>query len=166
MIRFTSTVDGVVTMDRAFSRIDEFISDFRSVWPAVVQEFYQIEEEQFDSEGAAGASGKWTPLSKAYERFKAQQFPGETVLRATGALEESLTDLDALNAIFLPERDQLTLGSKLLYARAHHRGVGRLPSRPVISMSEAQTRRIQKAIQQELVQFTRRLGFHVDERAA
>lgn len=166
MIRFRSEVAGVETLNRAFNRIEDFISDFRSVWPSVAQEFYRIEVEQFDSEGAAGASGKWTPLSPAYARFKAKEFPGEPILQASHHMIDSLTDPDALDAIYLPEPTQLTIGTKDPKALAHHRGRGRLPARPVISMSEAQKRRLQKAIQRELVQFTRRLGFQVREEAA
>jgi phage gpG-like protein len=166
MIRFTASVDGVETLNRSFNRVDGFIADMRNFAPGIATEFYRIEREQFASEGAAGASGKWTPLSKAYERFKAQAFPGETILRATGHMEASLTDPDALDAIYSAERDQITFGTKDPKAVAHHRGSGHLPSRPVISMSETQKRRIQKAIQRELVEFTRRAGFQVEERAA
>lgn len=166
MLRFVSTVDGIVTLDRAFNRIEEYISDFRSVWPSVTQEFYRIEAEQFASEGAAGASGKWTPLSPAYAKFKAVEFPGEPILQASHHMIESLTDPEALDAVFIPEPTQLTIGTRDPKALAHHRGRGRLPARPVISMSEAQKRRIQKAIQRELVEFTRRLGFQVREEAA
>jgi phage gpG-like protein len=160
MIRFISTVEGIETFNRVFNRIDEFISDFRSVWPLVAQEFYQIEEEQFASEGAAGLSGKWAPLSAPYKRWKEIHFPGQPILKLSNAMYESLTSPDAPDSIFLPEPEQLTIGTKVPYGRRHQR------TRPVISMNEEQKRRIQKAIQRELVQFTRSLGFQVDERAA
>lgn len=166
MFRIVSTVDGVETMNRAFNRTEGYVSDMRNFAPAVSQEFYRIEAEQFASEGAAGASGRFTPLSKPYERFKAIAFPGETILRATGHMEASLTDPDALDAIFIATADEITLGTKDPKAIGHHRGLGNLPARPVISMSEQQKRRIQKAIQRELVEFTRRSGFQVEERAA
>lgn len=159
MIRFISTVEGVVTLDRAFNRIDEFIDDFRSVWPSVAREFYQIEEEQFASEGAVGLSGKWAPLSLAYKRWKEIHYPGQPILKLTNALYESLTSPDALDSIFRPERDELTIGTKAPYGRRHQR------ERPPISLNEEQNRRIQKAIQIELVQFTRSLGFEVREAA-
>lgn len=167
MIQFTAEVAGVETLNRAFNRVDHFISDLRSVWPAVAEEFYRIEGEQFQSEGARGASGKWKPLSTPYDRYKAERFPGETILRATGALEESLTNREALDAVFIAGPQELTLGTKVPYARMHHEGRGRLPARPVIAMSEVQKRRIQKAIQGQLVEFTRKAGFEVvEERAA
>ncbi len=166
MIHFSGSVDGVETFSRAFNRIEQFISDFRSVWPAVAEEFYAAETEQFESEGAAGASGTWTPLSKAYAAFKAVEFPGQTILKATTDMAQSLMDREALDAIYISEPTQLTLGTKDPKAVAHHRGLGRLPARPVISLSETQKRRMQKAIQRELVRFTRQAGFEVEERAA
>lgn len=161
MIRFSATVDGVETLNRGFNRIEEFISDFRLIWPAVAQEFYAIEREQFDTEGAAGAAGKWAALSPAYKRWKEANFPGQPIMRLENTLFESLTDPQALDAIFRPGKDELVIGSKSPYARKQHQ------TRPLISMSEQQKRRIQKAIQRGLVEFTRRAGFEVrEERAA
>lgn len=166
MIHFTVNVDGVEVLDRAFNRLDNSISDFRSVWPNVATEFYALEGEQFDSEGAAGSSGKWAPLSPAYKRWKETHFPGQPILKLTGALSESLTSAEALDAIFIADPDQLTLGSGVPYARAHQRGGGNLPARPPISLNENAKRRLQKAIQRGLVQFTRQAGFAVEEKAA
>lgn len=166
MLRFIGEIEGIPAFDRAFNRIDAVISDFRSIWPEVAAEFYAIEAEQFESQGAAGASGKWAPLSPAYKRWKEIHFPGQPILRLENPLFESLTDPDALDAIYRPERDQLTIGTKVPYARAHQRGAGRMPARPPISLSENSKRRLQKAIQKGLVEFTRRAGFQVEERAA
>lgn len=161
MIQFTGTVDGVTTLNRGFNRIEGFISDFRPIWPAVADEFYAIEREQFESEGAAGASGKWAALSPAYKRWKERNHPGQLIMRLENPLFESLTDPEALDAIFRPSADELVMGSKLPYARRQH------TTRPLISMTEQQKRRIQKAIQRGLVEFTRRAGFEVlEERAA
>ena len=79
---------------------------------------------------------------------------------------ESLTDPEALDAIYLPEKDGLTIGTRVPYARAHQRGNKRLPARPIVAPSEEQKRRLQKAIQKGLVAFTRRAGFEVQEKAA
>lgn len=166
MIRFTADVSGDVQLDRAFNRVSGFISDFRSVWPAAAQAFYEIETEQFASQGAKGASGKWAPLSPAYAKFKAVEFPGQPILRATSSLFDSLTRPDALDSIYRSEPMQLTMGSKAPYALMHQTGAGRLPARPPISLSENDKRKIQKAIQSELVRFTREAGFQVQERAA
>lgn len=166
MIRFSLSVAGDVIFDRAFNRLDQHIADFRNFAPVIAGQFYQFEGEQFESEGVAGASGKWAPLSKAYEQLKTIHFPGEKILQATHHMIDSLTDPDALDAVYIAEVDQIILGTKDEKALAHHRGLGRLPARPVISFSERQKRQLQKAIQRDLVKYTRSLGFQVVEEAA
>lgn len=166
MIQFVGQVAGVEVLNRAFNRVEEYISDFRSVWPDVATEIYQINVEQFEGEGSAGASGRWAALSPAYKRFKDIQFPGQPILQAEGHMIASLTDPEALDAIYRPEQTTLTIGSRDPKARAHHLGLGNLPARPIFSLSEKQKRQIQKAIQKGLVEFTRRAGFHVEEREA
>lgn len=166
MIRFTATVEGETVLSRAFNRIEEYISDFRSIWPAVAGEIYAINAEQFDSEGGAGRSGKWAALSPAYARYKAVAFPGQPILQAEGHMIASLTDPEAPDAIYRPGKDELVIGTKDPKARAHHLGLGHLPARPIFSFSDPSKRRIQKAIQRNLVEFTRRAGFEVEEQAA
>lgn len=166
MIQFVGTVQGVEVLNRAFNRIEEHISDFRGIWPGVATEIYAINVEQFESEGSRGASGKWAALSPAYKRFKEIHFPGQPILQAEGNLIDSLTNPEASDAIFRPQREVLTIGSQDPKARPHQLGLGNLPARPIFSFTEERKRRIQKAIQANLVEFTRRAGFHVEEKAA
>lgn len=166
MIGISLDIDGTRELDRAFNRVNQFISDFRNFWPDVTREIYGIERKQFDTQGAAGQSGRWAALSPAYAKYKAIKFPGEPILRATGGLEASLTDPQALDAIYRPEKDQLTIGSKHPGAIHHQRGTGRMPARPPFSLTENNKRTIQKSIQKGLVKFARDLGFQTDERAA
>lgn len=166
MIGFTAEVDGVEVLNRAFNRIDQQVSDFRSLWPEVARTFYAIERAQFASEGGRGASGKWKPLSPAYARWKAIHYPGEPILRLEHPLVESLTSFDGADSVFRPESDQLTIGTKTPYAQAHQRGGGHLPARPPIDFTEQDKRDIQKSIQRGLIQFVRSIGFEVEERAA
>jgi hypothetical protein len=160
LIRFIGTVEGVEVLNRAFNRVEEKISDFRFIWPSVAQEFYSIQREQFESEGAHGLAGKWRPLTPAYKKWKEAHHPGMPILQATTLLYQSMTSPDAPDSIFRPEVNQLTLGTKREGARAHQR------TRPIISMTESDKRRIQKAIQLPLVQFVRRQGFEVMENVA
>lgn len=164
MFRFRAEILGEEVFNRAFNRLDS-LSDLRPLWPEVIREFYLIEAEQFDSEGAAGASGKWAPLSDTYAKYKQVAYPDKPILRADDDLFESLTDPEAAGAILQPEQDQLTIGTSVPYAIYHQRGTSRMPARPPISLAEAQKRRLQKAIQAGLVRFVREAGFQV-ERAA
>lgn len=162
MVRFVFELDGVPEFDRGFSRVEREIDDHRFLWPAVSQEVYQIETEQFQSEGAAGGN-KWAALSVAYKKFKEMAFPNQPILRATTSLFESVTSPNAPGAIFRPEQGMLTIGTSHEAAVYHQRGTGKMPARKVYSFSEQQKRRIQKAIQVGLVQFARRQGFTVAE---
>lgn len=166
MIHFSAEVLGVEVLNRGFNRIEEHISDFRNIWPNVAREFYAIEREQFQSQGAHGASGRWAPLSPAYAKYKAIAFPGQPILRADNLLFESMTSPDALDSIFRMDDRELTIGTQREGATAHQRGRGRMPARPIISLTESDKRRIQKSIQRGLIEFTRRAGFQVEERAA
>lgn len=162
MINFSFSIDGVEAFNRGFNRVEEAITDFRSVWPNVAKEFYAIEAGQFKSEGAQGASGKWAPLSPAYAKYKAKAFPGGPILQATRSLFDSLTSPDALASIFRLDRDEMVLGSKAEGAVYHQRGTSRMPARPPISLMQEDKRRMQKAIQVGLIEFTRRAGFQVN----
>lgn len=161
MIRFSAEIDGIPTLDRAFNRIEKQIEDLRFIWPAVSQEIYKIEGEQFASEGSVGASGKWVALSKAYAKFKVAKFPNQPILKATTSLFDSVTDPDAPDAIFRPEATALTIGTKREGAVFHQRETSRMPARKIYSFNDSQKRRIQKAVQVGLVQFIRRQGFEV-----
>lgn len=163
--RFRFELDGVPEFDRGFSRIEKEIDDHRFLWPAVSQEIYQIEVEQFETEGSAGG-GRWAALSVAYKKFKEVAFPNQPILRATTSLFESVTDPNASGAIFRSEQSMLTIGTSHEAAIHHQRGTGKMPARKVYSFSEQQKRRIQKAIQVGLVQLIRRQGFTVIESAA
>lgn len=165
MYRFRIEVAGEEVFNRAFNRIDS-LSDLRPIWPNVIREFYLIEAEQFESEGAAGASGRWAPLSDVYAKYKAVAYPDKPILQAEDDLMKSLTDPEALGAILRPDEQELTIGSSVPYAMAHQHGTRKMPARPPISFSEAQKRRIQKSIQVGLVRFIREAGFNVEERAA
>lgn len=160
--RFSFLIDGVPEFDRAFNRIEQIITDFRSIWPNVAKEFYAIEVGQFGSEGAKGASGKWAALSPAYAKYKAKAFPGQPILRATESLFDSLTSPDALASIFRIDRDEMVLGTSHEGAIYHQRGAGKMPKRPPISLTTEDKRRMQKAIQLGLIEFTRRAGFQVN----
>lgn len=160
MINFSAEVAGDKILDRAFNRVDTHISDFRNFWPAITKRFYEIEQQQFDTEGARGRSGRWKPLAPDYKRWKEVHFPGEPILQREHALVGSMTSPDALDSIYRPDKTELTIGSKTPYAKRHQK------TRPIISLTERDKRDMQKDIQVELVRFVRAVGFQVEEKAA
>lgn len=159
-MRFSIIVDGIPQFDRAFNRVSETVNDLTPVWKAIEREFHKIEREQFDSEGARGASGKWKPLKPKYQKIKARNYPGKRILERTGKLRRSLTG-ETADTVSNIRSDNAEFGTSLPYALAHQRGSGRLPKREVISFSDAQKRRMMKGIQRELLMLIKRQGVEV-----
>lgn len=158
------TVDGVEQFNRTFSRLDADFKDLTPIWDDVRDAFWEIEEEQFQSGGAKGASGAWKPLSPAYEKAKIAKFGTFAlvagILRATDALYKSLTR-QTENTIYQKSSTEMSVGTNLAYAKFHQRGGGRLPQRKVIDLSDAQKKGLQKTIQKSLVKQIRRRGTFV-----
>lgn len=149
-MRFTFEIANQVQFDRAFNRVGEHIKDLRPVWPAVERKFYQIESEQFKSEGAKGRSGKWAPLERKYAKQKAQRHGVQPILRATGRLEQSLTG-NTSDSILIKENQEFGIGTNLFYADYHQTGTSKMPQREVISFSDNTRTDLTKEIQKELL---------------
>jgi hypothetical protein len=139
--------------------VDVLNGDFRREWPLVAIYVYSKVGEQFDSEG--GLSGGWQALSAAYAKRKAKTHPGKTIERRDGALEKSLRNANAPGSIYKPERDSLTLGSTLKYAKAQHFGYKKrnLPARPLYPQFTAtMTRELGALVAADLTNYTKNLG--------
>jgi len=152
--RFTFELLGVPLFDRAFNRVSEHIRDLRPVWDHVEKVFYDIEEQQFRSEGARG-NGRWQALSPAYAKVKAKRYPGKPILQARGALYESLTRKTD-NSVLQKDPEEFAIGTSLFYAQYHQTGGRKLPKRPPIDFSESQRRELTKGIQVGLLTLLRR----------
>ena len=60
-MKITFEVEGVQILNRSFQRIGQHLEDLRPIWETVQRDFWKIEDQQFKSEGAKGASGAWKP---------------------------------------------------------------------------------------------------------
>jgi phage gpG-like protein len=162
VIQITGDVDGFENFNRGFIRIEEFISDFRFIWPSVIETFYAIEHEQFETQGASGATGQWKQLKPSTLSTKEKHYPGKPILQRESKLFESLTTPDANDSIIRIGKLDLTIGTQREGAVFHQRGGKNLPKREPISLSDASKLRLQKdGIQRPLVDFIRRQGFAV-----
>lgn len=159
-IRIKLSVDNKAEFDRTFIRFDERISDLRPIWPDVRDEFWQIEAEQFASEGGAGASGQWKPLTKKYLEQKIKRYGAKPILQASGRLKASLTGNTA-DTVYRPGEKDVAIGTRVPYAKFHYKGAGKLPERKPISLSETQKRRLSKTIQAGLVTELRKGNVYV-----
>lgn len=157
--RITLEIDGRAEFDRVFKRFDANLTDLRPVWETVRDEFWEIEQDQFQSGGAAGASGKWQPLSSAYEKQKVAKYGTFALLAgtliATEALYKSLTR-ETGDSIVDIQKDGIAIGTRLSYAKYHQRGGGRLPQRKIIDFSEKQKTGMMKKIQKKILEQMRK----------
>lgn len=160
--KFEIEVDGVILLAREFIRFDEIQREMRTIWPFVQEAFLRMEREQFRSEGGAGASGRWKPLSEKYRKWKEIKYPGRPILELKTRLMPSLTRRGARGSVYIAEPMELTLGTRVVsdsgfnYPLAHQQGIpkgsGRLlPRRPPIDPSDSQKRLLQKEIQKGLL---------------
>lgn len=134
-------------------------TDLRPAWPLIAEEFYRIEEEQFDSQGAR--VNQWAELSHGYAKWKAINYPGQPILQRTGALKNSLTNQHDANAIYDAQSDSLTLGTSLGYAQYHQAGEGKLPQRPPIELRDDDFQKLGEIARDELQDMALELGFGV-----
>lgn len=161
MARITLEVDGVAEFDRTFKRMDAQFDDLTPIWDDVRNAFWEIEKEQFASEGAAGRYGKWQKLSDRYEAQKQKQYPGKPILERTGKLKSSLTGQTS-DTVYQKDKKNMAVGTSLKYAGFHHRGAGKLPKRAIIAFSGKQKNYLQKEIQKGLVRDLRKGGIYVE----
>jgi len=133
-LRLRVTVAGAKVLDRALSRFGDDIKDFREVWRRIYADFISIEKKQFETEGGRGGL-RWVPLSPSYAEWKMKHYPGKTILDLTGELRRQMTTGAGMEVVYLP----LTLSMQPTVQRAywHHEGVGRLPARKVVWLTES-----------------------------
>lgn len=160
-MRLTLDIDGKPAFDRFFIRFDRKLSDLTPVWDDLRDAFWEVEAEQFDSEGAAGGK-KWKDLSKRYKAQKIKRYGAKPILHATGALRAAMTSKTS-DTIYQKDRNSMILGTSLKYAIYHQRGGGNLPQREVIRFSESQKTKLQKGFQRGLIKELRKGGTYFDD---
>lgn len=154
-------VDGKAEFDRTFSRLDANFDDLSPIWPDVRDKFWQIEQEQFDSEGGKGGSGRWKNLNPRYAKQKIARYgAGKKILEATGELMRSLTGNNP-GSYYYAGKKEVAIGTTLARGIYHQRGEGRLPKREPISFGDKQKRELMKVIQGALVRELRKGNYYV-----
>lgn len=143
MISFT--VEGVADLIARLGYVQQGFVDLRQLgtWDAVQAEFYKIEKEQFASEGSAGATGKWKPLTTKYAAWKLKNYGALPILQRTGELYKEMT---TAAGIVEKKEQEMTLGSALKYAGYAD------AKRKVVSMTPEQEDRLQEPIRKKMKQ--------------
>ena len=151
MAKIEFNVYGVKQISALFSRLGNKIKDFRPVWGKLRDDFYELEQAQFDSEGSRGLTGAWQSLSPQYASWKEKKYPGRPIMVLTGNLKESLTKANHTNAIYRAKPQSMEIGTNDKKAQWHFLGSGRLPKPPnarrVIDLSNKDRTRWFKLIQ-------------------
>jgi phage gpG-like protein len=131
--------------------------DLTKIAPKIGRQFYKIERQLFSSQGATGASGKWTKLSDATLAQKRRSGQRTKILQAQGDLRASLTGPNHGDSIRRVSSDVIELGTQRSYAKYHQskkprqknaRGRDRLPRRPILDLTDEQKRGFRDTIRE------------------
>jgi hypothetical protein len=150
-------------IERAFDMMATTFERGAQIARAPVEEWVaEVEREQFDTEGAAGASGPWQPLSEAYARRKEAAGLSPRILDAKGAMRAALTSLDDIRGLVEVSGDRIIfrLPAPASYHQAGAPSIG-LPARPVFDPSGSQTARLREKLQKAAAEELRRQGLPV-----
>jgi hypothetical protein len=130
------SVLGDMVLSRAISRFGEGVGDFRPAWRQIRDDFYRIEAEQFESEGARGPAGPWPALSPRYGTWKAKNVPGIPIMQLTGWMAGQMASGRGMTEEMEPMT--LRLAPTLDYPVYHQRGSAKtgLPRRKVVDLTE------------------------------
>lgn len=146
-------IQGVPGFRAAINTFESGIRNLQFLWPIVAAHFYQIEKEQFASEG--GRSHAWAALSSRYGAWKSAHFPGKPILQRLGFLVTSLTARGAQFGIYEEGAMFLRLGTERPGAAAHQR------TRPPIDLTAADFQFFGSILQGGVDSVARSAGFQV-----
>lgn len=111
---------------RGFEAMASEVADLREPFEEIGEQLRLSVSEQFRTEGAHGAGGKWQALNPAYERWKRAEYGDQPILVATGKMRAAAISRDAITVT--PR--QLIYEIDDPKAIHHQRGDEPLPSNP------------------------------------
>lgn len=163
VLRLGFEVEGEVQIARTFSRFADGVEDIRDPLEEIADDFFEVEQRLFDSEGSTGEHGTWAPLSPRYAAWKANNFPGRRLLVAENRMKQSLTSRtgDSVREI---DPLELRLGTRIRsrsgfpYPAAHQTGTSKMPRRRPIDVAEGDKRNWTRFVQRYLVGLQRSAG--------
>lgn len=160
---FRMEVEGFEPVKVSLSRLGDRISDFKPFWVEYfAPAFYRSIARNFETEGSY--VGGWAALTEPYRTWKAQHFPGKTILRRTDALFRSLqydTGRVGHRGIFLPDARSLVLGTSVHYASYLQQGTPRMVKRPFLFLGAQARSTFGRALHRFAVDQAEDAGFTV-----
>ena len=141
----------------ALRRIQSRLRDLRPAWRSMLKYLRRATEATFASQGSRIGSA-WAPLSAEYARWKAVEYPGQPILRASDAMFESLVKRTG-DSVIEVERQAMSYGTRDRKAKFHHAGTRRMPRRRFLGVTEEDRREIKKLVRAHLENQSRASGF-------
>ena len=145
-LRLDIQIAGDVQVSRELLRVSDRAGDMRPALRAVIGVMVEETQEQFATSGGHASKG-WQPLAESTARAKARRGLDPRVLRATGALERSLTERGDKLMQERVTKAGLVWGSKVKYGGFHQRGTRHMPRRRPVEFTELARRRMVKVLQ-------------------
>jgi phage gpG-like protein len=160
MLRFTFQVENAKSIDLAFGGLVAKIQDWRALWPHVIERIVKVEERIYATEGQTGGHGQWAPLTAAYAKQKQRKYGDKPIEQASERLRQSLVEAGEGHVEDLQPLS-MAYGTNVPYAIWQQTGTSKMPARRLIDFTREDQAVIQREIQRQAVNFTRRLGFAV-----
>lgn len=152
-MRISIEAFGETELSRELLRFVDRVDDMKPAFDAIHKRFIALEVEQFQTEGSAGPSGAWAPLSQGTIDAKVRAGLPANILQATGRLRDSLTKIDGADAVFRQDKDSAFFGSTVPYGVFHQSRQPRhvLPRRPPVDIPEISKKEWLKVLQGYIV---------------
>jgi phage gpG-like protein len=145
---------GETLVSRELLRFSDNLADPTNALSMVADLIRKDVEHNFETEG--GNAGGWPPLSERRVEEKARLGLDPRILRATGALMESLVNKFDPRHIEHLSPTSLTFGSTVFYGIFHQSSEPRtvIPFRPPIAFTEGDKREMVKVLQRAMLEVT------------
>jgi phage gpG-like protein len=127
---------GTRDLIQSLSRIGQQINNFSEPFRSIAQSFWKINEANLQAEGKPE---RFKQLTYKYQKWKHKAYPGKKIMQLTGRLYDSLTahnQTETQDTIAIITPKYAELGTNTPYANAHQEGVGNLPERKVVQITE------------------------------
>jgi phage gpG-like protein len=146
--RIDISVAGDVQVSRNILRVGDRAGDMSPAFDQIADDIMEIEEEQFDSQGARGGAA-WAPLKESTSARKRRLGLDPRILHATLDLRNSLTRRGDANQNLIIEPEYMVFGSDLPYIAPHQTGAPAvpLPVRRPINFTEQDRRGLVRTLQ-------------------
>lgn len=142
---------GAAPVSLMLRRWEHNLGDTTQAFEAMAE--YQVgtvNKRQFDERGSA-ETGKWSPLSPPYARFKARVRPGRPLLVFDGDLRREMTVPG--KGVYEIGNGSMTVGTDLPYAKYHQKGTPNMPARPIMGPARrSDTREFSRILERWIIE--------------